>query len=468
MASAKALASTGLTSCAPIIEDGPLRGNSAALSAGLIIADVVGVGVLSMSVAVAKFGWALGALMIGVLLAMNVHISLLLWRVYMEVPRCNTLMELTRHAFAGAPLSQRRFIVFLCGAVQYVFLFMLLGLYLLSIGKGLGMIFYQTHICLPVWTLCGALSALPFLGTTSTLGKHTGLIWLNCTTIFFTVAIPLCVLAVTGVDATMPEGSKVHAITPFDPSNWLTGINTMSFAFTSQFMVVEIIAEMKRPAEFQQAYILLSSPFQGGIFLLAGLGGYYFKGDFVSGMIPDMIGFNIWFRVTAACLCVYVIVAFMIKGVVLCRAVHRALDGASASEASVRSMGEWFGIVAACTSTSWLVAQLVPFFTDLVDLLGSSLVPVGCYMVPILVFWRFQRDRPGGMLSCVSAAEWAVIGLEFALSIVMLFAGTYFAMKHIMSSWHKYGPPFACHCENIWDTCACSANHAGMELCLTS
>merc|ERR1719443_1250079 len=100
-----------------------------------------------------------------------------------------------------------------------------------------------------------------------------------------------------------------------------------------------------------------------------------------------MIPFGLWFRVTAACLCVYVVVAFMIKGVVLCNAVHNAIDWAAAKETSVRSTVEWLCIVVACTATAWLVAQLVPFFTDLVDLLGASLTPVGCYMMPIVVFW---------------------------------------------------------------------------------
>eukprot|EP00439_Symbiodinium_sp_Y106_P027017 s6062_g3.t1 len=61
-------------------ESGRIHGNSALLTAGLLIADVVGAGVLAMGQAVAKLGWLLGTICILAMLAMNAHIMILVWR----------------------------------------------------------------------------------------------------------------------------------------------------------------------------------------------------------------------------------------------------------------------------------------------------------------------------------------------------------------------------------------------------
>ena len=59
-------------------------------------------------------------------------------------------------------------------------------------------------------------------------------------------------------------------------------------------MLVEIIAEMKDPAQFLKAY-WMSAPFQGVAFLVVGIGVYYFKGDSVVDMIGDNTPFGPYF-----------------------------------------------------------------------------------------------------------------------------------------------------------------------------
>ena len=36
---------------------------------------------------------------------------------------------------------------------------------------------------------------------------------------------------------------------------------------------------------------------------------------------------------------------------------------------------------------------------------------------------------------------------------------------HIAALREEYGYPFDCHCDDMWNTCACSAEHPGMETC---
>lgn len=130
-----------------------------------------------------------------------------------------------------------------------------------------------------------------------------------------------------------------------------------------------------------------------------------------------------------------------------------------------RSWLAWNILAVSTLLAAWVLANLVPFLGDLVDLLGASFTPLSCWVMPIAMFgrwyWNAGDDRPH-----VSKVEWTVMLLELLLAFVLMFLGTWSAVMNIVKEWHTYGYPFECHCEGLWDTCACSADHAGMsEVC---
>eukprot|EP00401_Gymnodinium_catenatum_P046080 CAMPEP_0117505966 /NCGR_PEP_ID=MMETSP0784-20121206/25660_1 /TAXON_ID=39447 /ORGANISM="" /LENGTH=68 /DNA_ID=CAMNT_0005301415 /DNA_START=1 /DNA_END=207 /DNA_ORIENTATION=+ len=61
--------------------------------------------------------------------------------------------------------------------------------------------------------------------------------------------------------------------------------------------------------------------------------------------------------------------------------------------------------------------------------------------------------------------EKLLIAFELVFAVVLMVMGTHTAAERIMSSWSTYGYPFDCHCEDLWNTCDCSAAHSGMESC---
>jgi hypothetical protein len=114
---------------------------------------------------VAQFGWVLGSMIIVVMLAANVHISFLLWRIRMGCPACSsasTFADLATGVFSNSPIWQQKVVSVVTLISQMSFLFGLMGVYLLSAGKGLGMLFYTAEICLPVWMLIACAILLPF------------------------------------------------------------------------------------------------------------------------------------------------------------------------------------------------------------------------------------------------------------------------------------------------------------------
>lgn len=439
-----------------------VHGNSALLTAGIIVADVVGAGILSMPLAVGQLGYALSVIVIILMLAMNLHISMLLWRAFIRHPEARTLSGLVRAVMEGSSPSLRYAMTSAVDIGQSVCIFAELGLYALTFGKALGMLLYETFLCLPVWTFLASSVVLIFQSNARSLGTYSSLIWLNCATIVGTVMIPLIYMAAQGVETSRPLGSKFLAIAEhIDVSVLSSSMSIFAFAFSGQLILVEIMSEMEHPADFPKAYSFISIPFQALAFLAAGIGGYYYRGSLVAGMIGDNIPFGLSYRAAAFCLLTHMLITYMIKAIVFCRRCHSVLHPEDAKSYSSKAWATWFLVTLMVLASSWLTAQVVPFFSDMVSLLGACLTPALCWVLPVFLFYSSHR-RDGGQIGPV---EQFIIVLELLFCVALTFIGTYDCILKMLSHWHTYGGPFQCHCEDVWNSCSCSANHPGMELC---
>ncbi|CAL1169810.1 unnamed protein product [Cladocopium goreaui] len=375
------------------------RQNGVCLTAGIIVADVVGAGILAMPLAVANFGLVPGSIALVVFLAANVHISIVMWRVRMFCPTCenaNTYTALVRGAFASAPVWQRHLMVVVTGFCQKSFILGMLVLYLMSAGKGFGMMFYETQICLPVWVFYAALLLFPFAVTARRMGTWQSLVWINVATIIGTVLIPLAYYALYGTEKFRLSGSKVEMVSNLSSREMLSSASIYTFGMTSQFLLVEIIAEMKEPLKMPIAYAAVSAPLQLVMFAVAGIGGYLCMGNKVDGMMNENLPFGGAFQLAAGCMLTHMLISYLIKGVVLCKSVHRLADAkyADASDNRLRSWIVWICIVSLMLLLAWFLANIVPFFGAAVDLLGASVTPISCWLVPLILYMRMCCDYP--------------------------------------------------------------------------
>merc|ERR1711988_2025811 len=122
---------------------------------------------------------------------------------------------------------------------------------------------------------------MPFLLTARTMGTWKSLVWINIASLIGTIVIPLAYFAAVGIEETREPGSAVYAVNPElgskEAVNFiLSALSTFMFAFTSQFMLVEIVSEMKDPSELPKAYVGYAAPFMCFAFVLVGLVGYYY------------------------------------------------------------------------------------------------------------------------------------------------------------------------------------------------
>eukprot|EP00931_Biecheleriopsis_adriatica_P008640 TRINITY_DN10978_c0_g1_i1.p1 TRINITY_DN10978_c0_g1~~TRINITY_DN10978_c0_g1_i1.p1 ORF type:complete len:480 (-),score=70.74 TRINITY_DN10978_c0_g1_i1:237-1676(-) len=447
--------------------------NGVWLTAAIIVADVVGAGILAMPSAVALVGAVPSIAMLILMLVANVHMSILMWRVRMFSPGCtqaHTYYDLVTGVFEKAPEWQRKVAVWAVVISQMGVLFGANGLYLLSAGKGLGYVFFDLRICLPAWSLIAILMLLPFACTSRNMGSHAWLVWLNILTLCGTVIIPFIYYMVLGtaeLDVGEHESTAHLFAQSWSFSNVITCTSTFAFGMISQLMLTEIIAEMKDPAQLPKAYAWIAAPFQLIAFLLAGVGGYFLFGDRVSGMINENLPFGPAFQAAGACLAVHMLISYLIKGVVLSKAFHRMADSnhSDSTDTSWRSKMGWVASVLLMGALAYLAANVVPFFGDAVNFIGSSLAPFNSWLMPIVMYVRHWYNCEPESRPAVSKFEWACMAGEFLLGCTLLVYGTYTSVEQITADWHSFGYPFDCHCQGMWNTCDCSSSHIGMDVC---
>jgi len=442
------------------------QGNSVLVTAGVIIGDTLGAGLLTMPGALSMFGWLAGSMFIVGMLALNLHICMLLWRMRMAFPQAHTFGELAEASFSRAPRWQRSLMRQVTDYLQHIFVFFLLSADATSFGKGLGLLFYDVHICLPVWVLIGSAILLPIHARTRSLGGNKLSISLNCVAVICCVGLCLRHFAHQGVLASRGADAEFAAVTSMSALGVLNGLNIMMFNFTIQFMVVEIASEMEKPQEFPRALWGYAFPFLAALFTLCGVGGYYYLGNKAHGLLIGHMPFGVPLRCTAACLVFLVLVAYLLKSVVLCRTIHAHCDPKHAGCVSARSEAGYTFTIVLVLGAAFLVSQVVPFFTPFIDLIGATLAPLCCIVIPLVMYtqWRsaFGSSREIGALD---ASEWVLILLEVAICVLVMTLGTYDSLLTIVRGWEEFGSPFSCHCELLWNTCGCSASKPGMPGC---
>lgn len=438
--------------------------NSTILTSVIIIADVIAAGVLSMPVAMAYFGWLLGSILLLVLALVNVHIVMIMWHVVMHSPGVRTYAELARASCAGLSERHQNWAICSVGVCQMISLCATLTIYTLTLGEGLGMLFNETHICLPYWTLIGIAIIFPFAATARTLGSWPSLLFLNIATILGSVLIPLISWVSLGLDATRIPGSQYEAVETLTLSHCIAGFGTILFSLTSQGIIVEIIAEMESPAEFPKA-LLGAMLFIVFVYFLIGLGGYYYRGDLIEGIIGANIPFGAWYSVMALCLLLHMLIVWISRGVVAGRVIYQCMGWGDARDVlGKNSWYLWILLVGTMLLMCWLVANVIPFFNDFVSLIGSIVTPFMAIIFPSLLYARWMWDFSEKSNS-ISVVGWCVIMIELVSGVVVFSVGTATNIETLYNNWETYGWPFECHCQHMWSTCACSADNIAMTHC---
>ena len=364
------------------------------------------------------------------------------------------LINITAALFSPDNTLAARTYTALVKILYYVNLFLVLGDYILVMSRSVAAFIGEDILCLPT---AGAIASILMFGlcqfrTMANLGRSVSLASL----LALLIVIIQCLFHHRRKSSTENYATDVpetRSLLQDDEGNedddgiWgkFSSLAGIGFAVGSQKLFLNIRHELKHRDEASR--VLAGSLFTYGsayvvVVLLAGPD----PPSFLFDSIPDgwgrkMAGLLLWFHVA---------VSYAINSQALCASLDHSLTaGSSVRGTSMlpwlgnrRPAVRWFGITLVVSLSSYTVSNAIPFFKDLVALIGAlTSVPLSLTLPAIL----HRKSKNIALLlpdrSCLSTGSYFLLIYSF----IFLSIGLIGALSEIEEDWLIQGKPFACH-----------------------
>jgi hypothetical protein len=276
----------------------------------------------------------------------------------------------------------------------------------------------------------------------------------------FNTALIIAVLIVALISIWKNE--KPHSAPAFSPNLSFTALfgslTNIVYSYCGQWMYFELMDTMEVPREFPHAFCI-SGPVMVMSYLMVAIVGYLLTGG--GGSLIDHVDKGPVLSVVAAMLLVHVLIVYVIKSVVLARYLHGIFSPGDIHKGSKTSYLKHGCFGSAMLAFSYLVANAVPFFNELVGLIGGFLGGPINFLFPIALF-LVARGRKATMRNTVPENEpsncylaWLTFrtlplwekGLIIAISVFVVMTmviGVTDEIQAIVEKMDTYGPPFSC------------------------
>jgi len=252
------------------------------------------------------------------------------------------------------------------------------------------------------------------------------------------------------------------------------------YSYAGQWMYFEVMDTMEKPSHFPRAFAV-TGPIMVCIYLVVALVSHYFGVD--RGNILEAVPHGPAVRVVATMLFAHVLIVYLVKSIVLQRFCHSVLSPRDADRRSLAAYLKHGSLGLAMLVFGYLVANAVPFFSQLLGLIGgflggpiNFLFPVYLYLAALGRHRQAQQEanptcdpdtleREGDLaspgddrawqtssvraalqgLSSLKLPELLMICLVFVIIGMTMVLGVAEEVKEIIALNGEVGEPFACH-----------------------
>lgn len=419
--------------------------------AGLLCADIIGAGVLTIGVNIGSIGWVVGLSFLFLSWPCSAYTGYLLQRVLVMLPSRSmapTMMDMGTAIlgkYVGITVQVLNWIV------NYV---IVLG-YVTVTTKSLGATFYDVHWCVPVWSSIVIPSLMAMMMYCRTQKRIAALTWPSMALIVIAIAISvISMFSGWNNRPALKYGNTKAFADGLSSDKIIDSLNQLVFAYSGQNIYVEIMAEMKEPRHFKKS-LITAGTFQVSIYFIVALISNLYSGqDTVNtGMITTNIPLGGAYRAANAFLFAHMITVFPITTQVIVRPVHYIFDKKSVNEESLRGYAFWFLSVFIVVGSAGLLAILFPYVSILQSMTGAFLA-VPCFVVPGIYYYGacHKYSRKVGRMDHIG-----IIALCFVVGMTLFVYGLYSSISNLSYEVANAGGFFACNCDNMWDVCPASS-----------
>jgi len=363
----------------------------------MILAYIIGAGVLGLPCSVAKLGWLPAAFAYFLTLAAFVLSNTLYLRLFKAVPDAKCFGDVAGAAFGRSGEAA-------ASVLQTSWMLAFSALLHLTAALSLNQMFGRpdNKVGLPS-AIIAAVNFLLLQVRLTSVGHLTAISTVALIVACFVVFISF---SISGRHA----GAETEMSASPNQTAWGMSLSNLVCAFSGSHIWIELQSEMSNPAEFSKA--AWSSTITTAVtYALVGALGYYYIGkeelasghpltSYVSnGSVRAVVGFL---------LVLHVVPSYVLNGSLLLRNLVSLTDGPQTTGFGRRV--RWLFTSAVLVTFSWYTSTRIPFFNDLAGLCGSLFLVLLSQTVPLALACVLLTSKPSVMASYAIMAGVSVVG----------------------------------------------------------
>jgi amino acid permease len=414
----------------------------------VILAAVIGVGVLSLPEAFSRLGWIPGVTALMACCGVSIWSGNLFTKLVLAVPHAQVLPDVVEEAFG----SRGRFVATILG---YVNIIGGVVVYHLTASQSLQQLAADVPFmeCQPA---AGALFTVMILVPLQAQNMHAVslLSFIGAATILIAIAVVVVRLVLDGP----VEGATTRMVGEMSFQTWPGAITCFVYAFAGQVIFVELISHQREFRSFKKA-VWSSSLGSNAVYLLVASVGYAYLGEGVRGSLMSALPVDAGTRVVNTVLFVHVAIGYTIYMTVLVEAVLRlfrrtwnsirnvkpqkAVRGSGPTHRSTVHPFEWFLMSGLLVSATYALESSIPFFTQLVSLSGALTATPIMTILPALCGLRVLPEKV-----LVQGVRWQCY-IAVLCGSLLTFLGVLGSLLDIVEAYsdESIGVPWACNAQ---------------------
>ncbi|KAJ5087111.1 hypothetical protein NUU61_008418 [Penicillium alfredii] len=393
----------------------------------VLIVEAIALGSLSIPSTFAKLGMVAGVICCVGLGLIAIYTSYVVGQVKLLFP------QVAHYADAGR-LMWGRFGYELINFMLSLMLILLTGSHCLT-GTIAFMNITKSDVCSVVFAVVSAVILL-LLAVPPSFTEMAILGYVDFASIL--IAIGITIIG-TGVEATNAPGGLAAVPWSAWPKEGLTfaeafiAISNIIFAYSFAICQFSFMEEMHTPKDFVKSIWALGIT-EIVIYTITGATIYAFVGPDVKGPALLSAG-NTLSRVAFGIALPVIFISGSINTVVFGRLVHGRIFANSPIRFVNTPMGwlTWIGIITAATIVAFVVAEVIPFFEDLLSLMSALFISGFTFYFPALMW--FILVRKGSWTEPKNLALAALNFVILIIGLVVLVGGTYSSIDDIINNY---------------------------------
>jgi len=401
----------------------------------LMLAETVSLGVLSIPSVFAAIGFVGGILTVLLLGIFATYTGYNIGLFKKRYPGCNNMAD--AGMILGGPIA-REFL----GGAQIIFLVFIAASHTLTGQIALDTIAGQGKLCAVVWSVI--IAAVSFFCTLPRTFK--GIAHLSIISFISIMAAVLITMIGLGVNGR--HGQIVAAETSkFGPA--FLAVTNVIFAYAGHAAFLQFISEMSDPGEFNKALVTLQVA-DTTVYLVVGIVVYVYVGSDVSSPAISNLGRTLA-RIAYGIAIPTIIIAGVINASVAAKlTMHRiynrnGVPSVHFTHNTVKGWITWIGIVASIWILGFLLAEVIPFFSDMLSIIASLFASIFTWAISG-IFWLHLNPRSTWFSSPGRSALASVNLFLVVMGLFIMVAGLYASIQSISEGYTsgKFGTPFTC------------------------